>query len=149
MTGAVLRAARAEDLAGIQALYLHLNAEDPPADPQKAATAWDSLLHSGLTTVLVAEAGGVLAASCTLVVIPNISRSARPYALIENVVTHADHRRKGLGHAVLAAALDLAWEAGCYKVMLATGSKEEGTLLFYERTGFERGTKTFFQIRRP
>lgn len=144
MTRPVLRTARAEDLAGIQALYLHLNAEDPPADPQKAGPAWDSLLNSGLTTVLVAEIGGLLVASCTLVVIPNISRGARPYALIENVVTHAEHRRKGLGHA----ALDRAWQAGCYKVMLATGSKEEGTLRFYEGAGFERGGKTFFQIRR-
>jgi GNAT superfamily N-acetyltransferase len=149
VTAAVFRAARADDLAGIQALYLHLNSEDPPADPEKAGAAWDSLLNSGLTTVLVAEIGGQLAASCTLVVIPNISRNARPYALIENVVTHADHRRKGLGHAVLAAALDRAWEAGCYKVMLATGSKQEGTLRFYEGAGFERGGKTFFQIRRP
>ena len=149
MTEAVLRPARLADLPGIQALYLHLNAEDPPADPAKAGPAWESLLHSGLTTVLVAETGGELVASCTLVVIPNISRGARPYALIENVVTHAGHRRKGLGHAVLAAALDRAWEAGCYKVMLATGSTEEGTLRFYEGAGFERGGKTFFQIRRP
>ncbi|MDB5379075.1 MAG: GCN5-related N-acetyltransferase [Rubritepida sp.] len=149
MTDAVLRLARADDLAGIQALYLHLNAEDPPAEADEAGPAWDSLLNSGLTTVLVAEIGGLLAASCTLVVIPNISRGAKPYALIENVVTHADHRRTGLGHAVLAAALDRAWDAGCYKVMLATGSKQEGTLRFYEGAGFERGGKTFFQIRRP
>jgi len=148
VTEPVLRSARADDLAGIQALYLHLNAEDPPADPDTAGAAWDSLLNSGLTTVLVAEIGGQLAASCTLVVIPNVSRGARPYALIENVVTHAAHRRRGLGHAVLAAALARAWDAGCYKVMLATGSKQEGTLRFYERAGFERGGKTFFQIRR-
>ncbi len=149
MTDAVIRPARADDLSGIQELYRHLNAEDPPAAPEKAGPAWDSLLNSGLTTVLVAEIAGELAASCTLVVIPNISRNARPYALIENVVTHADHRRKGLGHAVLAAALDRAWAADCYKVMLATGSKQEGTLRFYEGAGFERGGKTFFQIRRP
>jgi GNAT superfamily N-acetyltransferase len=148
VTGAAIRPARADDLAGIQALYLHLNAEDPPADPDKAGPAWDSLLNSGLTTVFVAETGGELIASCTLVVIPNISRNARPYALIENVVTHAGHRRKGLGHAVLAAALDRAWEAGCYKVMLATGSKQEGTLRFYEGAGFAREGKTFFEIRR-
>jgi GNAT superfamily N-acetyltransferase len=149
VTEAVLRPARADDLAGIQELYRHLNAEDPPADPDKAGAAWASLLNSGLTSVLVAEIGGELAASCTLVVIPNISRGARPYALIENVVTHAGHRRKGLGHAVLAAALGRAWEAGCYKVMLATGSRQEGTLRFYEGAGFERGGKTFFQVRRP
>jgi hypothetical protein len=44
--------------------------------------------------------------------------------------------------------MDTAWEAGCYKIMLATGSRREETLQFYESAGFERGGKTFFQARR-
>jgi GNAT superfamily N-acetyltransferase len=68
--------------------------------------------------------------------------------VIENVVTHAQHRQAGLGRAVLSAALDAAWQADCYKVMLASGSRREATLRFYEGAGFERGGKTFFQVRR-
>ena len=64
------------------------------------------------------------------------------------MVTHADYRNRGLARSVLAAALDAAWAADCYKVMLATGSKNPETLRFYERSGFERGGKTFFQARR-
>ncbi|MBX9699936.1 MAG: GNAT family N-acetyltransferase, partial [Acetobacteraceae bacterium] len=101
------------------------------------------------TTVLVAEQEGCLAASCTLSVIPNLTRNCRPYALIENVVTLAGHRRRGLGRQVLRAALDRAWAAGCYKVMLATGSRQEATLRFYEGAGFARGGKTYFEARRP
>jgi hypothetical protein len=37
------------------------------------------------------------------------------------------------------------WKAGCYKVMLATGSRREETLHFYEGAGFDRGGKTFFE----
>jgi hypothetical protein len=33
--------------------------------------------------------------------------------------------------------------------MLMTGSRQESTMRFYEHAGFERGTKTAFQIRRP
>jgi GNAT superfamily N-acetyltransferase len=69
--------------------------------------------------------------------------------VIENVVTHADYRRLGLGQRVLAHALDVAWRADCYKVLLATGSKLETTLHFYEAAGFHRGGKTYFEIRRP
>lgn len=149
MTDAAVRAAREDDLCGILELYRHLHPTEEAPDPAQAASAWSRLIHSGLTTVIVAEAGGDLAASCTLVVVPNLTRGARPYAVIENVVTHAAHRRKGLGQAVLAAALDRAWDAGCYKVLLASGSKQEGTLRFYEAAGFMRGGKTYFEIRRP
>jgi GNAT superfamily N-acetyltransferase len=87
--------------------------------------------------------------SCTLSIIPNLTRGARSYGVIENVVTHPGHRRTGLGRSVLASALEAAWDANCYKVMLATGSPKSETLRFYESAGFERGGKTFFQARRP
>jgi predicted GNAT family acetyltransferase len=83
-----------------------------------------------------------------LIVTPNLTRNGASYALIENVVTHADHRKKGYGAALLAHTAERAWEAGCYKVMLLTGSKNPATLRFYENCGFVQD-KTGFQIRRP
>lgn len=143
-----IRLARRADLAEVLSLYRHLNPDDPAPELAKAEVAWLALIGSDLTKVIVADAAGVLVSSCTLVIIPNLTRGVRPYGLIENVVTHADHRRTGLGRAVLSAALDAAWKADCYKVMLATGSRREETLRFYEGAGFERGGKTFFQVRR-
>ncbi|WP_342711463.1 GNAT family N-acetyltransferase [Bradyrhizobium sp. B124] len=100
-------------------------------------------------TVIVAQAAEQLVSSCTLAIVPNLSRGGRSYGVIENVVTHADYRRLGLGRRVLAHALDVAWQADCYKVSLATGSKRETTLRFYEEAGFQRGGKTYFEVRRP
>jgi GNAT superfamily N-acetyltransferase len=148
MPDITIRPAGHTDLAGMLDLYRHLNPDDPAPDPASAERAWSDLLRSDLTTVIVADAAGVLVSSGTLVIIPNLTRGARPYGLIENVVTHADHRRTGLGRAVLSAALETAWRADCYKVMLATGSRREETLRFYEAAGFDRGGKTFFQARR-
>jgi GNAT superfamily N-acetyltransferase len=91
----------------------------------------------------------MLVSSCTLAIIPNLTRGCRSYGVIENVVTHPNRRRIGLGRRVLSAALTAAWQADCYKVMLATGSHREETLRFYEQAGFERGGKTFFQARQP
>jgi GNAT superfamily N-acetyltransferase len=143
-----IRPARPDDLPGILALYRQLNPRDPVLNLTAAETAWSALLSSGLTTPFVAEVAGLLVSSCTLAIVPNLSRGARPYGVIENVVTHADHRRTGLGRAVLQAALDKAWKANCYKVLLATGSRRESTLRFYEGAGFQRGGKTYFEIRR-
>lgn len=69
--------------------------------------------------------------------------------MIENVITDANHRRGGFGRGVLHAALGKAWAADCYKTLLATGSKSEKTLRFYEDAGFQQGGKTYFEIRRP
>ena len=144
----VIRPATSEDLAGVLALYRQLNPDDPVHDVASAGPVWAAVLGSGLTTPFVAEIEGRLVSSCTLAIVPNLSRGARPYGVIENVVTDAGHRRSGLGRAVLEAALDKAWAADCYKVLLATGSRRESTLRFYEGVGFTRDAKTYFEIRR-
>jgi GNAT superfamily N-acetyltransferase len=149
MPNPTIRLANQADLPGMLNLYRHLNPDDPVPDPAKAEAAWASLIHSRLATVLIAEIAGAPVSSCTLLIVPNLTRGARSYGVIENVVTHRDHRRTGLGRAVLQAALDIAWAADCYKVMLATGSRREETLRFYACAGFERGRKTFFEARRP
>ena len=147
MDKVIVRSAVRDDLMGLLALYRHLHADDPAVDTATAERVWETLIGSALVTVVVAELERRLVASCTLAVIPNLTRGGRPYGVIENVVTHAEQRRMGLGRQVLAYALDVARRAGCYKVCLATGSKRESTLRFYEGAGFERGGKTYFEVR--
>ncbi|PAY04857.1 GNAT family N-acetyltransferase [Bradyrhizobium sp. UFLA03-84] len=149
MTEAVVRSAVEHELPAVLNLYRHLHPHDPELETTTAERVWSTLLASSFMTVIVAQAADLLVASCTLAIVPNLSRGGRSYGVIENVVTHADYRRLGLGRRVLAHALDLAWQADCYKVLLATGSKRESTLRFYEEAGFLRGGKTYFEVRRP
>lgn len=144
MTDAIIRRAVQHDLPGVIDLYRHLHPDEHLEAP-KAETVWSSLLTSGFTTVIVAECDDRLVSFCTLAIVPNLSRGGRSYGVIENVVTEADYRQRGLGRRVLA----LAWQADCYKVVLATGSQLESTLRFYESAGFQRGGKTYFEVRRP
>jgi GNAT superfamily N-acetyltransferase len=139
------RLVRADELEALLDLYTHLNPADAPL-PEAVALrqVWNDFLADSKIRCLVGEVEGRLAASCTLVIIPNLTRGARPYGLIENVVTHTDYRQKGIGTRLLRHALQLAWENNCYKVMLLTGRQEEATLRFYEQAGFQRGVKTGF-----
>lgn len=149
MTEAIIRTAADHDLRQLLNLYRHLHPHDPELETAAAERVWSNLLASGFMTVIVAQAAELLVSSCTLAIVPNLSRGGRSYGVIENVVTHAGHRRLGLGRRVLAHAIDIAGRADCYKVLLATGSRRETTLRFYEGAGFERGGKTYFEIRRP
>lgn len=135
------------DLSQLLDLYPHLdpvNAGFPLHLAEKRLAALMSVDGSAIFIGLVEE---TIVCSCTLIVIPNLTREGAPYALIENVVTHASYRGRGFGKAILRVAVDAAWEANCYKVMLMTGSKRPSTLAFYEAAGFEQ-SKTGFQIRR-
>ncbi len=133
------------DYNGLMELYLHLHETDVP-DYETAAKTWEHILADENYHIIVAEEDGKIVSSCTVVVVPNLTRGVRPYARVENVVTHADYLGKGLATACLDRAREIAVEAGCYNIALLTGSKEESTLKFYENAGYKRGEKTGFII---
>lgn len=141
-----IRVLQPDELPALLALYRHLNDEEPP-EPQAAQEAWDEALANPRSRYFGAYYSGALVSSCVITVIPNLTRGAQPYALIENVVTHAEHRGNGFGKAVLAAALQFAWDSHCYKVMLLTGRNDEAVYRFYESAGFSRHGKQAFIIR--
>ncbi|MGF9563767.1 GNAT family N-acetyltransferase [Neorhizobium sp. JUb45] len=143
----VIRAAGSDDLTALLALYRHLGHDDPVVSSKIAEERFSTILAQPGMTVLIGFQGDKAVATITLVVVPNLTRNACPYALIENVVTHAAHRQQGHGSQLIRHAIEMAWQADCYKVMLLTGSTNPSTLRFYEDCGFER-SKTGFQIRR-
>jgi len=140
-----IRELQPQELQPLLRLYTHLHEHDDPLPPISAIEAvWAEALANPRIKYFGGFAEADLVSSCTLTVIPNLTRACRPYGLIENVVTHAAHRGQGWGKALLAQALAEAWKQGCYKVMLLTGRKDEGTLQFYEQAGFDRHGKQAF-----
>ncbi|MGE5454885.1 MAG: GNAT family N-acetyltransferase, partial [Methylocystaceae bacterium] len=130
------------------ALYQHLNLDDPILPiSSELEQHWQEILADPYLHYLVIEDNGRLVSSCSLAIIKNLTRSARPYGLIENVVTHPDYRKQGYGTTLLKQAIATAEDRNCYKVMLMTSRKDEATLSFYEQAGFNRGDKTGFIIR--
>ncbi|MDP9810327.1 GNAT superfamily N-acetyltransferase [Rhizobium tibeticum] len=144
----IIRAAKARDLPDLFALYRELNPADPTMHRAHAEERFGAIRAQPGMTVFIGVVGETVAASVTLVVVPNLTRNGASYALIENVVTAADYRQRGYGRALIQYAADAAFKAGCYKVMLLTGSKDPATLRFYENCGFVQD-KTGYQIRRP
>ena len=147
-SGRVVRSLEATERDDLLRLYRHLHASDVPAsDEAHVEASWQSLLANPGVSCFGAFVDGQLIASCVLIVVPNLTRGCRPFAVVENVVTHPEFRRRGHGRAVLIYALDSAWQAGCYKVMLMTGRKDDGTYAFYESAGFDRHAKQAFVAR--
>jgi GNAT superfamily N-acetyltransferase len=140
-----IRECQTGDLPRLLELYQHLHVKDAPcSEAPILERVWQELLNDPKIHLLAGEVNGVLVCTCVLVIVPNLSRGARPYGLIENVVTHSLYRRRGYGTAVLQHALDIAWKLNCYKVMLLTGRQDENIFRFYEGAGFKPGIKAGF-----
>ncbi len=142
-----IRFAGREDIPQLLKLYHHLDPDDKETTVEDAQRNLELLKRYPGSHILIGCLGETIVATCTLVVIPNLTRGGAPYALIENVVTNSAYRNRGYGKAILKDATEAAWRVGCYKVMLLTGSKRPAILKFYQDAGFEQN-KTGFQIRR-
>ena len=140
----MVREIKETELNELLELYLHLHEDSIPEPSEQLSKAWDSIMKDENHHIIVKEVDGKLVSSCVCVIIPNLTRGVRPYAFVENVVTHADYRGKGFATECLDYAKKLAEDAGCYKMMLLTGSRSQSTLDFYRRAGYNSTDKTAF-----
>ena len=140
----IIRKIKDSDFPQLMELYTHLHEKEIPEKDERVSAVWESILSDKNHHIIVAETEGKIISSCVCVIIPNLTRNLRPYAFVENVVTHADYRGKGIATACLNYARDIAKSENCYKLMLLTGSKNENTLNFYRRAGYNSEDKTAF-----
>ena len=125
-------------------LYLHLHEESVPEMTEYLENTWNTIMQDKNHHIIVKEIDDKIVSSCVCVIIPNLTRNIRPYAFIENVVTHMEYRGKGYATDCLNYAKKIAEDNNCYKMMLLTGSKNPKTLDFYKNAGYNSSDKTAF-----
>ncbi len=139
-----IREVKVYELNALLELYTHLHELGVPESDAHLLDTWKSICADKNHHIIVCEVDGKIVSSCVCVIIPNLTRNVRPYAFVENVVTHSEYRGKGYASACLDYAKNIAQENNCYKMMLLTGSKSENTLNFYKRAGYNSDDKTAF-----
>lgn len=143
----MFREAQSADFDDIMALYRQLHPDDPPIIDGSDRTTFNEILTADWLHLYVLEKDQIVIATTYLNVIPNITRSAAPYAVIENVVVDGSRRGCGYGKMIMTHTLQQAWDARCYKVLLMTGSRQESTHAFYRSCGFSAEDKTGYTAR--
>ncbi len=141
------RFAEYRDLSGVLRLYKELRPHDPELTAHRAETAWRELLGQPHIRVVVAEADGCLASTCMIALIENLASDARPFAVIEHVITLPQFRGRGLAHATMQYAVDFAWSRNCCKVMLLSGMQRTDAHRLYETLGFRGDIERGFVIK--
>lgn len=140
----MIREAVFTDLEQILDLYLHLHERKIPGDSDNLKNVWKNIIDDENYHLIVAEIDGRIVSSVTCVIIPNLTRNLRPYALVENVVTNKEYRERGLATQCLNFAREIAKENDCYKMMLLTGSKKRSVHRFYRKSGYNSFEKTAY-----
>lgn len=140
----MLREATPNDLEELLHLYLSLHETAIPEKSPDLQRVCERIMADPDHHIVVKVVDKKIVSSCICVLIPNLTRGLRPYALIETVVTHQDFRSRGYASECLDFAKKIATEANCYKMMLLTGSKQESTWNFYKHAGYNNQDKTAF-----
>ena len=135
----IIRKAKNTDADDLKVLYFNFLTHFPPKEEQDM-NLWKNLLNKFEKDehmyLLVAEEDEKVVSSVQMAIIESLTHNIRPFAVIENVVTHIEYRNKGFASALLEKASEIAKEHRCYKVFLETGSNKERTLNFYRNNGF-------------
>ena len=140
----MVREAVKEDLDELLNLYLFLHEKNIPENSEHLENTWKTIIEDINHHIVVKEINGKIVSSCVCVIVPNLTRNIRPYALIENVVTNKEYRGKGYAKEGLNYAKEIAIKNNCYKIMLLTGTKSENTLAFYKNAGYNSDAKIAF-----
>lgn len=140
----MVREANCNDLDALLELYLYLHEDHIPELDDHLKETWDHIMNDENHHLIVNEIDSKIISSCVCVIIPNLTRNIRPYAFIENVVTHEAYRGMGYASQCLEFARQIAERKNCYKMMLLTGAKKGSTLEFYRQAGYNNSDKTAF-----
>ena len=132
----MIREIKDTDFDSLMELYMQLHDNPMPDKTPEILELWKRILEDKDHHIIVAEEDGRIVSSCVCVIIPNLTHNQQPYAFVENVITDAMYRKRGLATECLNYAKKIAQNENCYKIMLLTGSKKESTLDFYRQAGY-------------
>ena len=91
----MVREIRKNELVSLLELYLYLHEKEVPEMTEHLKSTWNTIIEDKNHHIIVKEVDGRIVSSCVCVIIPNLTRNIRPYAFVENVVTHSAYRGKG------------------------------------------------------
>ena len=125
----IIRNANPEDLKELINV-LHQLSPSEETDLEKLKPILDKITQDENHYLCVYEEDGKIIGSGLLLIQMNLSHSGQPYGHIENIVVDINHRKKGIGKAIVTHLIEKAKEKHCYKVIL--DCKKEN-IPFYEK----------------
>lgn len=136
-----LRPAQQADAENVAILMTELGYPSTEADVQDRLRR---ALHSPTSRCLVAHDGGEVIGLMTAELVPYFPNGST-VCRVTSLVVSAQHRRRGVGERLMAAAAEFAREHQCSGIELTSAERRVEAHRFYERLGFSRTAFRFFR----
>lgn len=134
-----IRDAREDDAAALAPLLDQLGY---PASADAVRRRIELLAASGADRLVVAELGGRIVGLAAIHVSPSLEYD-EPAAKLSAIVVDREHRRRGIGEALVAAMEAEARTRGCGLIFLTTAERRRDAHAFYRRIGWEETGRRF------
>lgn len=134
-----IRSAQSADLPGILTLYAQPEIDDGQyLDLLEAKKIFKKFSEYPSYKIYIAQYSATIVGTFALLIMDNLGHLGKPSAVIEDVAVSPEYHGKGIGRAMMHHAMEIARDAGCYKMTLSSNLKRINAHRFYESLGFEK-----------
>lgn len=123
-----------DDLAGLSGLYAQFWGEESSLEQMRAT--FRRLAENPRYLLLVAEEAGCLAGSVMGIICEELYGECKPFLVIEDVIVDRQHRRAGIGSALMRELERCAADSGCSYVIFVTETERVAAQRFYASLGY-------------
>jgi GNAT superfamily N-acetyltransferase len=131
-----VRAATPGDIHPLIGLLSQLHPEHP-ANSRTARHVLEAVLQQHGRPALLAQADEEVITTADLLLVPNLTHRARPWAIVENLVVDEAARGQGAGRALIDEIVARAERARCYMIQLLSLNHRTAASAFYRHHGFQ------------
>ena len=145
MTGVAIRRATESDVPGLLRLYAQLDAQGGQVLSVDAGVAIMRRMatYPDYGVYVATSPDGAVVGTFALLAMETVAHRGAPSAIVEDVCVDERLRRRGVGGAMMAFAMQHARERGCYKLALSSNLGRAEAHAFYRSLGFEQHGLSF------
>jgi ribosomal protein S18 acetylase RimI-like enzyme len=138
-----------KDLNALAGLFMQFWGESSAVE--NMSVIFERLWQDPDYALLAAKQGDVLAGFCMRIVCQSLYGDCRPFMVIEDFIVDKEHRRTGIGTALLSAAERHAVRRGCSQVIFVTENDRRAAHSFYSARDYSpaQGFQKTVERRRP
>jgi len=137
-----VRAATKSDTDVILSLLYDLGRPKPRTKSQKEMFEKLVIQYLRQKQITVAEISSEVVGMINMILVPRLNQTKLELYIPELIVS-PNHRKMGIGRALINHAISVAKKKKCYRIRLESGHARKESHKFYSHLGFDQYAKTF------